>query len=176
MKRYILALTVIVMIVCLGASARAQFPIFFGMPNPFLPLLIPNVWPVAPAFAMFPSLPIAGPLLASSLSARSSLSLMSPIRMPQPLLRKAAATVTIYFNPAVSVIQITVLPITPLSPPVTVAAPTVTAPAIGPTALLLLPLLTGLTGPTQTKTLTRLSTTAPALPPLTGLSALLPLI
>ena len=179
MKRYLFTLIIAFVIVCFGISASAQIPLFFGRQNPFFPLLMPNMWPIAPSFAMFPPPPLAGPFLAPGLPARTSLSLLAPVRMPQPLLRQAAATVTIFFNPTQSVIQVTVLPLSPVAPPVTVAAPTVTTPAIGPTALLLLPLLTGLTGPTQTKTLTRLTTTTPTvptLPALTGLSALLPLI
>lgn len=177
MRRYLLSLIVIILLIYLGGEASAQFPFCFGQPNPFLfPFSYIGLFPSP--FVFLTPLPPFAPFPSVGFGQMASLSLLSPIRMPQPMLRQAAATVTIFFNPTQSIIQVTVLPLSPLTAPapVTAVAPTVTAPAVGLTALALLPLLTGLTGPTQTKTLTRLATTTPAVPALTGLTALLPLI
>ncbi|MGA1845101.1 MAG: hypothetical protein ACMUIS_11120 [bacterium] len=177
MKRYLLILLLAALILSVSSPGRAQVPLWFREPIPFFsPLFSP--YPFLPYLGIFPRLPVLGPYISPPLAPRTSLSLLSPVRMPRPALRQAAATVTIFFNPTLSVIQVTVLPLSPVTPlaPVTAVAPAVATPALGLTALALLPLLSGLTGPTQTKTLTRLSTTAPAIPTLTGLTALLPLI
>lgn len=178
MKKYFFLICIIILLVGLSKIALAQFPFWFGPPNPFFSSWSP-LGLFAPSFSIFPPLLPMGPFPSAISPPRTSLSLLSPIRMPQPLLRQAAATITIFFNPTLSVIQVTVLPISPLAPapaPVTAVAPTVAPPALGLTALALLPLLSGITGPTQTKTLTRLSTTAPTVPVLTGITGLLPLI
>ena len=180
MKRYFILIITILLLVCVSEAALAQIPFWFAQPNPFL-FPFPTLGSFYPSLTFFPPLLPIGPFPSVISPPRTSLSLLSPLRMPQPLLRQAAATITIFFNPTLSIIQVTVLPITPLSPvapapaPVTAVAPTVAAPALGLTALALLPLLTGLTGPTQTKTLTRLATT-PTVPVLTGITGLLPLI
>ncbi|MGA1864291.1 MAG: hypothetical protein ACMUHX_04445 [bacterium] len=109
---------------------------------------------------------------------RTALSLLSPIRMPQPF-RQAAATITIFFNPTLSVIQVTVLPITPTAAVAPAVAPTAIAPAIAPSALLLLPLLSGLGGTTpqtQVNTIGSVPPVTPVTSAPTGLSALLPII
>ncbi len=188
MKRYIIFIVLMALLVCFSEAALAQIPFWFGLPNPFFFPMIPtgSFAPSFPMFPMFPPLPPIGPFPSPFLAPRTLLSsLLSPIRMPRPLLRQAAATITIFFNPTLSIIQVTVLPLSPLAAPVpvpipapvTALAPSLIAPAIGPTALALLPLLTGLTAATQTKTLTRLITTAaPVLPALTGIAAFLPFI
>jgi hypothetical protein len=183
MKKYFFLMLIIALLICFSEAAFAQFPFWLGPPSPFYyPLSLSLINPLVPYLSPFSAPFPVGPFPSSVLPPRTSLSLLSPVRMPTPLLRQAAttATVTIYFNPALSVIQVTVLPLTPLAPapvpaPVTAVAPAI-APAVGLTALALLPLLTGLTGPTQTKTLTRLTTTTPAIPALTGITGLLPLI
>lgn len=173
MRKQISLWMVIFLILFLAGTSGAQFFPPIGPPNPFL---LSMIYPGA--FSRFPSLPPLSPFIFPGLVPRQSLPMLSPI---QPVLRQARATVTvtIFFNPTLSVIQLTVLPLNSPIAPLPVATPVVPAPVISPTALVLLPLLSGLTGPTQTKTLTRLSTTAPALPALTGLAgltALLPLI
>jgi hypothetical protein len=99
---------------------------------------------------------------------------------PIPMLRQARATVTILFNPSQSVIQVTVLPIGPTVAAIPVAAPaTAIAPAIAPSALLLLPLLSGLGGTTpqvQVNTIGSVPPITPVTSAPTGLSALLPVI
>ncbi len=146
MRKYVFPLLLILMILCLSAPAQAQFPFAFAPPNPFLS---PFFYTPSPffSFSPFPYPAPLSPLTIPALVPRTALSLLSPIRMPQPL-RQAAATITIFFNPTLSVIQVTVLPITPTAAVAPVVAPTAVAPAIAPSALLLLPLLTGLGGTT----------------------------
>jgi hypothetical protein len=177
MKRYLFLLFLILMIFCFSTVALAQFPFTFVPPSPFwypLPFL---TQPVSPFFP-FPYIAPLGPFTIPGLAPRTALSLLSPIRMPQPF-RQAAATITILFNPTQSVIQVTVLPITPTVAAAPVVAPTAVAPAIGPSALLLLPLLTALGGTTpqtQVNTIGSVPPVTPVTSAPTGLSALLPLI
>lgn len=177
MRKYLFLLFLILMIFCFSAPVQAQFPFAFTPPNPFLSPFFYMPSSIF-SFSPFPYLAPFGPLTIPALTPRTALSLLSPIRMPQPF-RQAAATVTIFFNPTQSVLQITVLPITPTAAVSPVIAPTAVAPAIGPSALLLLPLLTGLGGTTpqtQVNTIGSVPPVTPVTSAPTGLSALLPLI
>ena len=176
MKRYFLALLVIGLLVFWSCTAGAQFPFRIGASNPFM--FFGNFWG---PFSIFPPLLPLGHISPFGLPLRPTLPFLS---LPSPMLRQARATVTIFFNPTLSVIQVTVLPLTtpavaaPIIAP-TAITPTAVAPTLGPTALLFLPLLTGLG--TTTPNINLNSTvgtpnvnavsTAP-----TGLSALLPAI
>ncbi|MGA1876135.1 MAG: hypothetical protein ACMUIA_11060, partial [bacterium] len=112
-------------------------------------------------------------------------SLLSPLparmNLPRPTLRSAAATITIIFDPAVSIVNVSAVPLAATAPAVPTLAPTIAAPALAPTALTLLPALlaapTAATqafsyNPTATPTLKRLSSTGI----LGGLTSLLPLL
>jgi hypothetical protein len=97
------------------------------------------------------------------------------MNIPRPALRGAAATVTILFNPALSIIQVTVLPVAPLAPSVAVPAPIVPTALPALTALLAAPVPAGPPysyNPTASPTVKRLTSTS-VLP---GLTALLPLL
>lgn len=177
MRRYLFLLILILMIFCFSKPALSQFPFTFAPPNPFLSPFFHMPYPYFPFSPFIYPAPL-GPSVLPSIMPRTALSLLSPIRMPQPL-RQAAATITIFFNPTLSVIQVTVLPITPTATVAPVVAPTVVAPAIAPSALLLLPLLTGLGGTTpqtQVNTIGSVPPVTPVTSAPTGLSALLPLI
>lgn len=178
MKRRFFSLFIIIIVVlCFCWPATSQPPFFFGPPNPFLfPLNYFSMFPLN-YFSMFPPLRPFGPYGLTGLMPRTSLPLLSA---PKPMLRYARATVTIFFNPALSVIQVTVLPVT--SPAATVApivTPTSVAPAIAPSALFLLPLLSSLGTTTPNINLNTVGSLPPATPVSTtptGLSALLPII
>jgi len=174
MKRCFVALMLLILFICVSTVAGAEFPFWLGLPYPFLYQM--------PFWGVFPPLLPVGPFFSFRTAPRNLFPVLAP---PAPMMRQARATVTIFFNPALSVIQVTVLPLTPAVPlvPTAVVAPTTAiAPALPPSALLLLPLLTGL-GTTQPN-LNFNSTVAPATPvpvvnstpSLTGLSALLPLL
>jgi len=181
MRRYLLLSLIMLLIFSLGGKAIAQFPFPFGLSNPFLfntPLFMGAGFP----FFSLPFLAPRGPFLLPGLQPRAALSLLAPVRMPR-LTRHAAATVTIFFNPTLSVIQVTVLPVTAPTLVAPVVAPTVVAPTIAPTALLFLSLLTALGTTTATTPNVNVNTAVGtpivnvnSVVPTIGLSALLPLI
>ncbi|MGA1790905.1 MAG: hypothetical protein ACMUIM_05435 [bacterium] len=176
MKRCFTALLIIGLLVFWGGLVSAQFPFRIGASNPWM--FFGNYWG---PFSMLPPLLPLGPVSPFGLRLRPTFPLLSPL---SPMLRQARATVTIFFNPTLSVIQVTVLPLTtptvaaPVIAP-TAIAPTAIAPTLAPTALLFLPLLTGLGTTTPNVNLNstvgtpnvNVLSTAP-----TGLSALLPII
>ena len=154
-----------------------QYPFFYAPPvNPFYPSLPFLPWPIGmPGVRTAPVQP-----------------LLAPMGAPLPM-RYAAATITIIFNPALSVVNVSAVPIPAIAPVPTatlVPVPTV-VPTVAPTALAaLLPVLLATAAPagppyTQIQTV---SGTVPAFPlapaaaaPTTttvvpGLTALLPLI
>jgi hypothetical protein len=182
MKRFFAALMLLILLVFVSTVAGAEFPFWPGYQFPFL-------YPMSFWGALPPLLPVR-PYFSFGMTPRNLFPVLAP---PAPMLRQARATVTIFFNPALSVIQVTVLPLTPVAPvvpvvPTAVVAPTTAiAPAIAPSALLLLPLLSGLGGTQPNLNFNSTSTVAtPAPVPvvnststftgLTGLTALLPLI
>ena len=103
---------------------------------------------------------------------------LASFNLPRPLVRNAAATITIIFDPALSVVNVSALPITTLAPAVPVV-PTVVAPTIVPTGLSLLsPLLAvpAATGPPYSYNPTATPTAKNTATALSGLTALLPLL
>lgn len=179
MKRSFVALMLLILLLCVSTAAGAQFSFLQGYPYPF-------VYPM-PFWGVFPPLLPSGPFFSFGAAPRT---LFPALARPVPMIRQARATVTILFNPALSVIQVTVLPLSPIAPvvPTALVAPTTTiAPALPPSALLLLPLLSGLGTSTQPNlNFNSTSTVATPVPSpvvnstssvgLTGLSALLPFI
>ncbi|MEW5804584.1 MAG: hypothetical protein AB1847_21025 [bacterium] len=209
MKRWTLGIIILIVVLLVSFnSGTAQMSLFSTVLWPqrissFLSPLLPV--PIRSGFAgssfpfytpvPFPPLPLAMPSLQPSPLAP----VLAPVSLPRPMIRNAAATITIIFNPALSVVNVSALPITALAPATavpTTTLPTTTAPTIAPTALVaLLPaLLTSIApaGPpyNQTQTLVAPAAPAPVVPAapaaaaakaptatvLPGLTGLLPLI
>ncbi|MEW6379145.1 MAG: hypothetical protein AB1611_06015 [bacterium] len=159
-----------------GSAQMLAYPGALGSRAPFF-----YVPPISPLYAPAPfaTLPLGMPPLLTA----APRPLLAPMGIPQPV-RNAAATITIIFNPALSVVNVsavpiaTAVPVVPTVPTAVVPAPTTTPTAI---ATLLPALLSVPTGPPWTQTQT-ISTTAivPTLPAATatipGLSVLLPFI
>jgi len=169
----------------LGIAQIYSYPGGFWLQTPFPSLPISSEYPFTP-YSIYPPMPFLNspflplPLIMSSLRPSPPRPLLPQISPPRPIIRNAAATITIFFNPTLSVIQVTVLPIGTAAP-VPVAPTAVAAPTLAPSALALLPaLLTAAApatqpysyNPTASPTVKRLTSTS-ILP---GLSALLPLI
>ena len=172
MYRCLIPLTITVLLLSFCGLAGAQFPFWIGPPNPFF-----FSRPYGGQFTMFPPLLPLGPFYPPGFALSTTFPQISP---PVPMIRQARATLTILFNPTQSIIQVTVLPISPTVAAAPVAVPpTAVAPAVAPSALLLLPLLSGLGGTTpqtQVNTIGSVPPVTPVTSAPTGLSSLLPLI
>lgn len=187
MKRCIFLLFIITIILLSFNHGIAQMTSFIGglwqqTPFPFLPIF--SEYPFAPP-SSYPPMPFLNPsflplpLIMPPLRPSSPLLLLPQISPPRPIVRNAATTITIFFNPTLSIIQVTVLPIGTAAP-VPVVPTVAAAPTVAPTALALLPALLAATAagppysynPTASPTVKRLTSTS-VLP---GLTALLPLI
>lgn len=171
MKGFLVFFMITFLVIFYVGSAGAQFPFWFG---PFNPYTFSLSYPMH--ITMFNPIQPSAPFLFPRLSPIMPLPVLSP---PKSMIRRARATVTIFFNPTQSVIQLTVLPLGSPIAPVPVVAPSALVPAIGPTALALLPLLSGLGGTTPQTQLNTIGSVPPITPVTTaptGLSGLLPFI
>ncbi|MCL6582376.1 MAG: hypothetical protein K6U11_01940 [bacterium] len=198
-----------IILLSLSSPAKAQMVSFSGqaglsMISPFLSSFFPQRAPFISSAFYTPSLMLPLPSLAPVLRPSPLAPIPVPMSIPRPMVRNAAATITIIFNPAVSVVNVSAVPITAIAPATavpTTTLPTTTTPTIAPTALaLLLPALVASTAPaappyTQTQTLVTPAAAAPGTAPaaaaakvapaatsltttttLPGLTALLPLL
>ncbi|MEW5804206.1 MAG: hypothetical protein AB1847_19090 [bacterium] len=150
-----------------GKAQMLTFPGAFGARAPFF--YAPPVPPLYPPLPFAPW-PLGMPPLQTAL--------------PQPLLapmaarpvRNAAATITIIFNPALSVVNVSAIPLTGLA--VAPTAALVPAPTVAPTSLaLLLPALLSVAAATTkpyTQTLTISTTTTAFVPPALAPTAIVP--
>ncbi|MGA1875555.1 MAG: hypothetical protein ACMUIA_08095 [bacterium] len=165
-----------------GLAQTAAFPGGFRPQVSFFPLF--SGFPIA-SYPRYTPLPFYSPLpffLVPLTMPFIPLSQPRPhvasINFPQHLVRSAAATITIIFDPALSVVNVSAVPIGTLIPPVPVV-PTVVAPTVVPTGLSLLsPLLAvpAATGPPYSFNPTATPTAKNTATALSGLTALLPLL
>ncbi|MEW6381757.1 MAG: hypothetical protein AB1611_19440 [bacterium] len=176
MKRWTILLPILSVVLFTSSSGIAQMTVFSGGIGPqtaysSIPQLFPPVAPfVSSAFyTPAPFLPL--PSLPPSLHPSPLAPLPVPLSIPRPMVRNAAATITIIFNPALSVVNVSAVPITAIAPTTTVPTttlPTTTVPTIAPTAALLLPALLASTvpaGPPYNQTQTLVTPAAPIAAP-----------
>lgn len=178
MKRWISLLFILSIILLSFNSGIAQMTSFSGIfwappPLPFLPIYtrLPFGHPGLYGTMPFVSWPLASPYLRPF----PLQPILAPMSIPGPI-RRAAATITIIFNPALSIVNVSVLPITAIAlAPTAALVPTLVAPApvIAPTAL---PLPTLLALPTASPPFLPTTKKATATPILPGITALLPLL